>query len=315
MLNLKKYFQKFSKKEKKEKPPNTKVLKQKTVNVLMVSLFFLAIFVGVLGSLRAISVTAKMDRLEKVVKDNVKESKKVKHDTELDVSRVQYYMSNFVYHYINFDRDNQEERLTKLADYYSFDTTNYLDDVKTNQVLKTQRLISVEDKKDYKLAIMRVSYQIEDRTEYRVLAIPFQMSDGLLAIISPPYFVGEELYLGKSDSFEQNVSDDLEISPESEKSDVKDFLKVFFDKYALSDETDLNLVMKEPFLMGGQFKINRINDTLALIYRENDKVVVQVSVDFEDIKTGSIHTENFTLELTKNSSGWYVEKMYHYFKN
>ena len=101
-----------------------------------------------------------------------------------------------------------------------------------------------------------------------------------------------------------------------ETESIKEFLEVFFDKYALSNETDLKLIMKAPVLMGGSYQVDTIDESTALFYEGDDnQKIVQVSVTFTDKNTTDKHTENFTLHLSQSDNGWMVEKLYNYFKN
>ncbi|HGC6860453.1 TPA: conjugal transfer protein, partial [Streptococcus agalactiae] len=84
--------------------------------------------------------------------------------------------------------------------------------------------------------------------------------------------------------------------------------------YALSNKTDLKLLMKTPELMGKGFKVSELDLNNAIYYQEKKHQVVQLSVTFEDLVTGGTRSENFTLYLSKADNGWYVEEMYHYFK-
>ena len=234
----------------------------------------------------------------------------------LDVSRVQYYMTNFIYAYINYDKESVEEREQTLQDYYAFDSSSYTEELNETRTLKSQRVISVEEYKSYDLAIVKVGYEVSGNSYVMNLAVPFKIKDGLLTIVSPPYSLADDLYQGDSKSFEKNDSSDLVKLSSTETDSIKDFLEVFFDKYASSNETDLKLVMKEPVLMGGSYQVDTIDNSTALFYEGDDgQKVVQVSVTFTDKNTTDKHTENFTLNLSQSDNGWVVEKLYNYFKN
>lgn len=305
---------KFSKEDKKSKQPKVKEVRQGTVNFIVYGVLFFLFCVGFLGSLRVIGVSNQV----KVLNDNViaieKESGQKVTDTGLDISKVQYYMNNFVYTYINYSDEIAEKRKAELENYYSFSSSNMIDEVKKERVLQTQRLISVTKEKDYYVALMRIGYEVEKNPYQMTLAIPFQMADGLLAIVSQPYTIAEDLYQGKSKTFEQKTTDDVEPLSISDIKSIQKFLPVFFDKYASSNKTDLKLLMKYPELMGNNFKLSDLDVNKALCYQKGKDKVVQITVVFEDLVTGGKRSENFTLHLVKSDNGWYVEKLYHYFR-
>ncbi|MGF3083116.1 conjugal transfer protein, partial [Streptococcus pyogenes] len=130
----------------------------------------------------------------------------------------------------------------------------------------------------------------------------------------PPYTLAEDLFQGKSKSFERKTVDQVKSLPKQEMLSIQKFLPVFFDKYALSNEIDLKLLMKHPELMGGNYRVKSLDANNARYYQDKSNQVVQLMVTFEDMVTGGTRSENFTLYLIKSDNGWYVDKLYHYFK-
>ena len=317
ITQIKTFLMKFSKKEKQGKQPKVKELSKRTANIMTYGFLLFFVFIGFIGLVRAISLSSQVNSLKNKVADfETTLTDNANQTSTLDVSRVQYYMASFVYAYINYDKDSAEEREQTLQDYYAFDSSSYTEELNETRTLKSQRVISVEEYKSYDLAIVKVGYEVSGNSYVMNLAVPFKIKDGLLTIVSPPYSLADDLYQGDSKSFEKNDSSDLVKLSSSETHSIKEFLEVFFDKYASSDETDLKLVMKEPVLMGGSYQVDMIDDSTALFYEGDDgQKVVQVSVTFTDKNTTDKHTEDFTLYLSQSDNGWYVEKLYNYFKN
>lgn len=317
ITQIKAFLMKFSKKEKQGKQPKIKELSKRNANIMAYGFLFFFVFVGFIGLVRAISLSSQVNSLKNKVADfETTLTDSANQTSTLDVSRVQYYMTNFIYTYINYDKESAEEREQTLQDYYAFDSSTYTEELNETRTLKSQRVISVEEYKSYDLAIVKVGYEVSGNSYVMNLAVPFKIKDGLLTIVSPPYSLADDLYQGDSKSFEKNDSSDLVKLSSSETDSIKAFLEVFFDKYASSDETDLNLVMKEPVLMGGSYQVDTIDNSTALFYEGDDgQKVVQVSVTFTDKNTTDKHTENFTLYLSQSDNGWVVEKLYNYFKN
>lgn len=317
LTQIKAFLMKFSKKEKQGKQPKVKELSKRTANIMTYGFLLFFVFIGFIGSLRAISLSSQVNSLKNKVADfETTLTDNANQTSTLDVSRVQYYMANFVYAYINYDKDSAEEREKTLQDYYAFDSSTYTEELNETRTLKSQRVISVEEYKSYDLAIVKVGYEVRGNSYVMNLAVPFKIKDGLLTIVSLPYSLADDLYQGDSKSFEKNDSSDLVKLSSSETESIKEFLEVFFDKYASSDEMDLKLVMKEPVLMGGSYQVDTIDNSTALFYEGDDgQKVVQVSVTFTDKNTSDKHTENFTLYLSQSDNGWVVEKLYNYFKN
>lgn len=317
LTQIKAFLMKFSKKEKQGKQPKVKELSKRTANIMTYGFLLFFVFIGFIGSLRAISLSSQVNSLKNKVADfETTLTDSANQTSTLDVSRVQYYMANFIYTYINYDKESAEEREQTLQDYYAFDSSTYTEELNETRTLKSQRVISVEEYKSYDLAIVKVGYEVRGNSYVMNLAVPFKIKDGLLTIVSLPYSLADDLYQGDSKSFEKNDSSDLVKLSSSETESIKEFLEVFFDKYASSDETDLKLVMKEPVLMGGSYQVDTIDNSTALFYEGDDgQKVVQVSVTFTDKNTTDKHTENFTLNLSQSDNGWVVEKLFNYFKN
>ena len=314
LQKIKKFLLRYTKKEKGGKQPKTREVKQWTANFVVYGILGLLFIAGFFGSLRSIGLSNQVQNLKETVVAVEEKSKNKKTDNSLDVSRVQYYMNNFIYYYINYSEDTADQRKAELENYYSFSNASMTDDVRSPRTLQTQRLISVEKEKDYYVALMRVGYEVDKKSYQMNLAVPFQIQDGLLAIVSQPYTVADDLYLGKSKTFEKKTPDQVKELSKEQISSIQKFLPVFFDKYALSNKTDLKLLMKNPELMGKGFKVSELDVNNATYYQEKDNQVVQLSVTFEDLVTGGTRSENFTLYLSKSDNGWYVEKLYHYFK-
>ena len=56
LLKIRDYLSNFEKKEKKGKPPKLKIVNKKTVNIAMIGGIFFLLFIGLMGSFRAITL-------------------------------------------------------------------------------------------------------------------------------------------------------------------------------------------------------------------------------------------------------------------
>lgn len=311
------FLSRFSKKEKKGKSPQLKEVSTKRAGCLVYGGLFLFVFIGIFGCLRAMGLSAQVATLKDKVAIMDKTVKQVTSTTSsLDISKVQYYMSNFIYAYINYDQETADDRQETLDGYYAFDNGADLEALRNTRILKTQRVVSIEQKGNYQLALVKIGYEEAGISYVMTLAVPFTLSKGKLSIVSPPYSLADNTYQGKGNALEQVNSNDVILLPSDDISSIKNFLSVFFDKYASSDETDLKLLMKEPVLMGGSYQVDIIDVNSAVFYQGKDnQKVVQVPVTFTDTNTQDKHTENFTLYLIKTDKGWYVERLENIFKN
>ena len=67
LLQAKEYLSHFKKVEKKGGPPKLKVTNKKTVNIAVIGGIAFLLFVGILGSVRAITLSNQVSKLEKNV--------------------------------------------------------------------------------------------------------------------------------------------------------------------------------------------------------------------------------------------------------
>ncbi|HEM3553342.1 MULTISPECIES: conjugal transfer protein [Streptococcus] len=316
--SLKTYFARFKKMKKVKNAPTLTLVRQKTANMLVYGLLLVLFLVGLLGAFRAIGLSSNVATLGSQVERFEASLSDLPKNNQIDISKVRQYMSDFLKIYLTYDANTADQRLKELDYYFSFGMSGYTDSIKQNRTYTGSSLIGLTEEDGFYIADMKVSFETVEQgqtvSKVRVLSIPFRIDNGLLSIISPPYFKKEDSLLGEAEPLKRKKREDVTVLDESEQDSIQEFLTVFFDKYALSGEVDLGLVMKEPFLMGGQYTVDSIREDSLLMYQEDKQVIVQVSVDFLDKGNGAVHTENFTLYLQNQDNGWYVEKMYHYFK-
>ncbi len=316
-MELLSFFDKFQKVKKVKEKPNVKQVKQRTANVIVYGLLLLFFFLGFFGSIRALGLSSQVSSLRTQVKDFEEVVQTLpENQEEIDVSKVRQYMVEFLKVYVNYSDETSGERLQKLSDFYSFGIEASDEKIKFPRTLTGQNMIGLTKEEDFLIADMKISYETvengENVTRVRVLSVPFRTENGLFSVISLPFFKQEDMLIGQSEALSQKKIDKVEKVDEEIEQSVREFLGVFFNKYAKSNETDLALLMKEPYFMGGQYELSSIDDSSTLIYEEGDKIVVQTSVLFAD-KSEATHTENFTLYLVKQDSGWFVNELKHYF--
>ena len=157
-------FEKFKKKEKKQKNPKDKVVTQKKANLFVSGVIFLVIVIVFSGTVRNFTAVGEVERLREeianlhqVLRTNVRE------DEHIDLPLVWRYMEAFIPLYIDVDfsdRDLVEERFELLSDYFSFPYShmNYAVGSQMSRSLQSNELLSVRSYQNYDLAQYRVTY-------------------------------------------------------------------------------------------------------------------------------------------------------------
>ena len=322
---------KFRRKEKKDRPFNAKIVNKQQANKVVVLSFALICLIVAMGSIRSFTVISRMNNLESELETIGQENRRLaRTDNGLDVILVNRVMDEFVPQFMNVsfgDNDVIEERLEALSEFVSFDIRTLNDGIhqEYQRVLNSFELITVSERSHFNLAVYRVDYRIDGAGEEgdqkegltqdftTVLNIPFVIQEGLLTIVSMPYFTAEVSALGQAPSFEMMVENDTSDEMNVARESIEGFLPTFFDMYAQSNERDLELFMYDVVLMGGNFELEGV-DTFGARYEfVGDDVLVQVSVSFRDVATGFTHQVPFTLLLQQQANSWFVLEMHHVF--
>lgn len=322
------------KKEKVPPAPKVKQVTRKKASILVTGGVVLVVGLSVFGAMRAISFGSTLDEIQKEVVA-VKKKDAEPMEERIDYALVNRYMDNFVSVYINTGEQAKDgqKRLDNLEKYVSYDLVENAENlsIDTSRKLNSYHLVGIEEKEDFYLAHCQVSYtltqsngKVDEKTKKKVpvkkeitsdLVVPFLFKDRLLSVISRPYFVADKAPLGKTEGLKQTkevTEENKEL--EKDKPVITKFLNVFFKKYANSDKKDLELVMQDVELMGGEYEFVKMDDTSMSLYPIDNEIGVQVSVVFKGKGTSFEHKENFTLKLKKQNNSYFIEELKHYFK-
>gem|GEM_PF-1851531 len=330
VYQFEKYINQFKRSEKKVKPPQTKKISVKKANSLMVGFLFFIVGLVLMGTIRMFTSVGTINNLKEEITQLQQASlTKEKKDGQLDLPLIERLMNEFIPLYINVDfKEEASERIEILNDYVAFDASIFNEGLSQNlsRNLISFELLSVRSYERYALASYHVVYElfdeqlnemeeeIESKEVTTVINIPFIYFQGLVSIISEPYFTAMTPILGQTEPFEMMEGDTSEAMA-IERTLIEDYLPTFFDKYAESNETDLSLLMQDVTLMGGNFELETVNLPQARYAFVGEHVLVQVSVTFRDKAAHFVHTQPFTLLLEKQANSWFVLEMHHLFIN
>ena len=148
-----------------------------------------------------------------------------------------------------------------------------------------------------------------------ILNIPFVMVDGLITVVSMPYFTAEQSALNNDIFFDFAIENDIREELRASRESISLFLPTFFEMYARSDELELILFMANPILMGGNFSVYSVDLAGARFAQAGQNMMVQVFVTFQDQDVDFFHTVPFSLVLAKQTNSWFVLEMHHLLVN
>ena len=293
LLQAKEYLSHFKKVEKKGGPPKLKVTNKKTVNIAVIGGISFLLFVGLLGSVRAITLSNKVGTLQAQVEATKNQKAQPMESSRKYDYKLQYYLNDYVYAYFTLpnEGEKQKEQVDYLNKFY-----NFIPDVKAQGQVRNpssllySQLVTVERKVATYKVIYKESIHRDNNTEEKEIVtgfnIPFDEKDGKYYISGLPWF--------SADHFS-----------DSERKKVEKFLKVFFTNYT-TNQDNLNLIAKDVDIIA-----NTTFKTIDYTYLKKDgqNLIAYVQATFEI--GGTTHSENFTFTLSEKEKTYYVTKLEH----
>ena len=117
ILKAREYLSNFKKVEKKGGPPKLKVTTKKTVNLAVIGGIAFLLFVGLMGAIRAITLSNKVGKLQAQVEATQKQkAQPVDANRKYDY-KLQYYLNDYVYAYFTLPQegDNNKRKSNTLT--------------------------------------------------------------------------------------------------------------------------------------------------------------------------------------------------------
>ena len=283
LLKAREYLSNFKKVEKKGGPPKLKVTTKKTVNIAVIGGISFLLFVGLMGSIRAITLSNKVGTLQAQVEATQKQNKQPVDANRKYDYKLQYYLNDYVYAYFTLPQegDKQQAQVEHLNSFY-----NFVPDVKAQgqvrnpSTLLYSQLVTVEGN----VATYKVKYYVS----------------GL------PWFSAIESsqagHFSEDDQLQLTANDHVS---DSQHKKVEKFLKVFFTNYT-TNQDNLNLIAKNVAIVA-----NTTFKTIDYTYLKKDGagLIAYVQATFE--VGGTTHSENFTFTLSEKDKSYYVTKLEH----
>lgn len=313
LLQAKEYLSHFKKVEKKGGPPKLKVTNKKTVNIAVIGGISFLLFVGLLGAIRAITLSNKVGALQAQVEATKKQKAQPMESSRKYDYKLQYYLNDYVYAYFTLPQegDKQQAQVEYLNSFY-----NFIPDVKAQGQVRNpsellySQLVTVEGKvATYKIKYKETIRRDNNTEEKEIVTgfnIPFDEKDGKYYISGLPWFSAIE----SSQAGHFSEDDQLQLTANDHFSDgqrkkVEKFLKVFFTNYT-TNQDNLNLIAKDVDIIA-----NTTFKTIDYTYLKKDgqNLIAYVQATFE--VGGTTHSENFTFTLSEKEKTYYVTKLEH----
>ena len=158
LLKVRQFLEQFKKVEQKKKPPKLKTLTKKQVNLAVVGGTCCLLFIGLMGSIRAITLSNQVSSLKTSIENFEKEKSDAPSTTRQYDYRLQYYLNDFVYAYFTLSQENnkQTEQINHLNSFYgALPDTKSQGQVRNPSEVIYSQLVTVTNK----VATYRVKYK------------------------------------------------------------------------------------------------------------------------------------------------------------
>ena len=300
----------YTRRPKTKGRPRLLKTNKKTVNLTVLSGLTFVLLVGLLGGIRAMTLSSKVTNLEKAVSTAKKTTPTASTTPTVD-NRLQYYLNDFVYYYFTIpeDSDGQATQAKKLLEFYGAEPDILSQgQTKTPSKLNWSRLLKIEaNVATYEVHYIQLVKEEKNNVEKKLSTafnIPFTNTGDGYYVSGLPWF--SNLTDNQADEVETTLElgNDDHLSTQS-KEKLDKFLELFFINYT-TDQSNLDLISDGvPMLENTTFK------TLDYTYykEEKENIIAYAQVTFD--VSGSTHSENFTLTLSKKGKSNYVNQLNH----
>ena len=313
LQKLRTYLSTFKKTDKKDKPPKLKIANKKTVNIAVIGGICFLLLVGLMGSIRAITLSNQVTVLQNNLENLKNNSNQTQPESEQFDYRLQYYLNDFVHAYFTLPQDinKQQEQIKHLNNFYDFTPDiKSQGQVRNTSELVSAQLLTIQDN----VASYKVKYKEKigkdknnETKEYLIgFNIPFGKRGEQYFISGLPWFTSLKTYQAKQ--FDENEKLQLSANDrltEQEHKEIEKFLTVFFTNYT-SNQDNLNLISKNITVVSNT-KFKSLDYTY--IKKEGETTLAFVQATFEI--GGTSHSENFTFTLTQTDKNYFVSKLEH----
>lgn len=320
-------------KVKKVKRPSIKKMEAKKFNRLFLIAFLLILASGMLALIRTVVFERRIDRLE------LYQEEQTKQESETDLSNIAEYpyqlnvfMQTFIAHYIPLSNDSllMEQRVEKLTAFFSEGISVDREISTVKRTLISSELADLDHGEDYSTACYKISYSLEIPVEqtremessgavetyidYQMkeqvafLTIDFLQADTGFSIISYPYF--SDRPLNHLEAVTVRKKEDVSLAVDGERlASIKQFLTIFFEKYASGSKEELAYLMSDVESMGRVYQLDEIQAVEA--YESEASVIVYAEVKFKESESGLAHKEVFSIRLTEEENQFKVSALTH----
>lgn len=297
-------------KRKKDKP--MKVPKAHTINLARMRKLVLLLLVGLFLYFGFVLVKANaIARSNATLRHDIatlnKQLDKASAGTTSYNPIVGQYLANFLTAYYTVTNDSQSDRATKLSQYFAKNITLPNNANNTQMNLVNAKLNGIFTVDNIKTAQYSLTINSDNKNSDLTVNVPYVQDNTKLTVIGLPYVANTIDSIGHVGSARYQKSD-KQLTDSETVTSVKNFTKQFVKKYVSSSTKDMSLLMANPVGLNGSVDLTTLDDSNIQVSGTINKPVVTATMIVQVHGTNIMQTQTIRLELTKQSSTYFVTK-------
>lgn len=297
-------------KRKKEKP--MKVPKARTLNLARMRKLVLLLLIGLfiyfgLVLIKANAIAHSNMSLRKDIISLNKQLDKASAGTTNYNPIVGQYMANFLTDYYTISDENKTDRFNKLSRYFAKNITLPNDSNGTKIKLTSAKLNGIFTVDSVKTAQYSLTIDSDNKVTDMTVNVPYIQDNDKLTVVGLPYIANTINSVGHVGSARLN-NHKKELNDSDTVQSVRKFTKQFVQKYVSSSTKDMSLLMANPIGLNNAVELVSLEDNNIHVSGSTNKPIVTATMTIRVTGTNIVQTQTFQLELSKQSSTYFVNK-------
>mgnify|MGYP005984176079 FL=1 len=325
---MKEEAQRFSKK----KPitlPALKSRREKIIDRLFLIVVLLILSSGIFALVRTFGIAS---RIEQLVASQPPLNESLSQTTGGSASsgfpfEMNLFLQTFIEHYIPLSNDGaaMADRAEQLRPFCVEEISFNSSPAPIKRTLVSSELSGIKESEGFVTACYKVTYELEVPTqqingegemymdytfqeETIFLAMDVIQQGELFTIISYPYLKAvEQPFMEAQQLIREDSTEVLIVGEQAEE--VQQFLSIFLSKYAEGATEELTYLMDETESLEEGYQLREIEH--VQVFQQGQEFLAYVTVSFDKVSLGLVHTEAFSIKLVKENEQLRVKELRH----
>ncbi|MBZ5961365.1 conjugal transfer protein [Leuconostoc gelidum subsp. gasicomitatum] len=217
------------------------------------------------------------------------------------------YLASFLTDYYTVTTDSQSDRSSKLSQYFAKNISLPNAANNTHMKLVSAKLNGIFTVDNIKTAQYSLTVESDKKQTDMTVNVPYVQENTKLTVVGLPYVANTIDSIGHVGSARFQKSS-KQLTDSDTVTTVKKFTKQFVQKYVSSSTKDMSLLMANPVGLNGSVDLTTLDESNIQVSGTPDKPVVTATMTVQVHGTNMMQTQTIRLELTKQSSTYFVTK-------